>query len=266
MANVCDAFFEILTKFSHPPVLGLIFVIGFVFINRKAFGVTIFLTIFTMALNAYLKSIWQVPLNPELKVEGWAFPSGHTQSSCVFWFFLSLMLKKNWVILLIPILLFGITAGIVHFGYHEWHEILAAIGFAGLEVIFFYYLLKLFDYYKINYYTLGFALTPIVIFIITILPSSMVHNYYWLWYCVAAMLGVSLGSILFDKSYHSYKVENKLVTLAMLLLAAGVIYLVGLAIRPSVISNSVKLFVAGILISLVIPILDKKMSNINYRN
>ncbi|WP_152606904.1 phosphatase PAP2 family protein [Candidatus Jidaibacter acanthamoebae] len=258
--NVSDVFFRILADLSHFNVIALVSISGFVLINRNAFGSALFITIFTMALNAYLKSIWQVPLNPELNKEGWAFPSGHTQSSCVFWFFLSLMLEKRWMIICIPVVLLGVVSGIVHFGYHEWYEILAAIGFAGLEIIFFFYLLKIWDYYQIGFYHLGFLLSIVIVLFLSLLLLPNKQGYFWLWNGLGGMLGISIGWMLLERIFENYEIKHKLVMSGILLALFGGIYFGFHFDETKIVYNSIITFIIGLVISIGLPLIDRRIS------
>ncbi|AIF81451.1 hypothetical protein I862_04455 [endosymbiont of Acanthamoeba sp. UWC8] len=258
--NLSDIFFRILTDLSHFHVIALVSIIGFVLFNRKAFGSALFITIFTMALNAYLKSVWQVPLNPELNKEGWAFPSGHTQSSCVFWFFLSLMLEKRRMIICAPVVLLGVVSGIVHFGYHEWYEILSAIGFAGLEIIFFYYLLKVWDYYQIGFYYLGFFLIVVILLFLSFLLTPNKQGYFWLWNGLGGMLGISIGWMIVEKVYKHYEIKHKkFISFILLVVFTGIFY--GYHFDETKITyNTFITFIIGLIISIGLPLIDRRIS------
>ena len=48
--------------------------LGYLVNSKLRFSRCIFVFLFSMILACYLKSIWQVPLNPALGKAGWAFP------------------------------------------------------------------------------------------------------------------------------------------------------------------------------------------------
>lgn len=109
-------------------------ILGLFFINREAFLNTTFLAIMTIFFGQYLKSIWQIPLNPELGKEGWAFPSGHTILNVVFWPLLCIQLRSSMLTAFMVIILPLSFLGMVHFRYHTWQDIMGGIIF-GLPIV-----------------------------------------------------------------------------------------------------------------------------------
>ena len=81
---------QILLMACNEIVLVPIIILGFLAIDRKIFGHATILLMFIMILNAFLKSIFQVPLSEHLNIDGYAFPSGHMSSAFTFygWLFL----------------------------------------------------------------------------------------------------------------------------------------------------------------------------------
>lgn len=124
------SFFLLLTKqqFIIPFV-----VVGFFFIDSRAFFRGLVALLGTMVLAAYLKSVFQVPLKPHLG-NGWAFPSGHMMAATVFWGVLAWELKQRVFMILLPIILVGIAVALIHFNYHDPMDVLAAFAF-GIVVI-----------------------------------------------------------------------------------------------------------------------------------
>ena len=98
-------------------------------------GISLLLT--SMLLNLALKITFQVPLAPSLGKEGFAFPSRHMQSSIVLYGWLLKSVNKRSIKVVITILLIGISIGLVHLGYHNYFDVLAAV-FLGLLLIFIY--------------------------------------------------------------------------------------------------------------------------------
>ena len=123
--------------FSHDTIIIPLIIIGYIWIDRKVFfhGISLLLT--SMLLNLALKITFQVPLAPSLGKEGFAFPSRHMQSSIVLYGWLLKSVNKRSIKVVITILLIGISIGLVHLGYHNYFDVLAAV-FLGLLLIFIY--------------------------------------------------------------------------------------------------------------------------------
>ena len=123
--------------FSHDTIIIPLIIIGYIWIDKKVFFHGICLLLTSMLLNLALKITFQVPLAPSLGKEGFAFPSGHMQSSIVLYGWLLKSINKLIIKVLIAILLIGISWGLVHLGYHNYFDVLAAV-FFGLLLIFIY--------------------------------------------------------------------------------------------------------------------------------
>ena len=123
--------------FSHDTIIIPLIIIGYIWIDRKVFFHGICLLLTSMLLNLALKITFQVPLAPSLGKEGFAFPSRHMQSSIVLYGWLLKSVNKRSIKVVITILLIGISIGLVHLGYHNYFDVLAAV-FLGLLLIFIY--------------------------------------------------------------------------------------------------------------------------------
>jgi len=171
----------------------LIFVsIGYFSKNRPIFTRVLFILLFSIILNCWLKSVWKIPLAEHLGKEGWAFPSGHMQNSIVFWGWLAWELNKSWVYILAVTFLIGIATSLMHFGYHTSIDIIGAFVFA-LPTLFLYQILIKMP--KITTEKIGLVLTllslPLVYLIHNIQPYSIP---------LGALIGFTLGCSL-EKSY-----------------------------------------------------------------
>ena len=119
---------------KEPVIIGL-FLIGFTFFDRRTFLHALCLLLFTMIYNHWLKSLWQIPLNPALGKQGWAFPSGHMHSSFVFMGFIAWHYSRLKMIT-IPVILVltGVGCSLIVKGYHNLSDVLGACAFGSLSV------------------------------------------------------------------------------------------------------------------------------------
>ena len=132
---VLESFYRFVLFFYHYYFWVPFLLIGMSYIDRKAFNRTCLVVFVSAFLNVYLKYLWQIPLDPSLGKEGWAFPSGHAQFNFVLWASLAWHLRRGWVYFcgcLINVL--GWFA-MVYFKYHTWDDIFAAIFFGFLIIM-----------------------------------------------------------------------------------------------------------------------------------
>lgn len=108
------------------------------------------LVLFTMIFNVFLKSIFLVPLNPALGIQGYAFPSGHMQVAFVFYGFLAIT-YAGWIgrVVLMTILI-GIGYGLVQQGYHTLMDVAGSVMFSLATLWVFMKLISV-GYIKRNY-------------------------------------------------------------------------------------------------------------------
>lgn len=167
--------------------------IGYLTYQKAPFARGLFLLLFTMVLNPFLKDIWQIPLNPDLGKVGYAFPSGHMQTAAAFWLWLAYDLKKPLFKGLVVLLLCAIGFSLQHFGYHTLMDILGALGFAGISLLFYGFWMKRLKetYHPYIGLCLAFAGLPLIY-----LTST--HNAH-VWIATGALVGFSLGWALYHR-------------------------------------------------------------------
>jgi hypothetical protein len=139
--------------------------------------------------------MWHIPLPPEVSSDGYAFPSGHMQSSAAFWGWLAYELRKKWLNYFVITLLFAIGCSLIYMGYHNYNDVIFANIFALVEILFYRLILTKVEKEEEPY--LGLAFAVLAILVIFIIPKSMPN----LWLALGAMLGFSIGS----------KANNKLI-------------------------------------------------------
>ncbi len=109
---------------------------GMIFYKKPIiFWQAFILLFFTMTFSTTLKHIFQVPLNPALGIEGYAFPSGHMQAVVVFYGWLFLMIPHMLVRCIVPLIFIGEGWAMIHCGYHTIDQELAAGLFALITLV-----------------------------------------------------------------------------------------------------------------------------------
>jgi hypothetical protein len=123
-------------------VLVPLIILGFLALDRKVFGHAIILLMFIMILNSFLKSIFQVPLSQHLNIDGYAFPSGHMSSTFIFYGWLLLNTKNNFIRIILGILIAAVGFSLIHKGYHNIYDILGSVFFCTILLAMYSWLAK----------------------------------------------------------------------------------------------------------------------------
>lgn len=131
-----DHFFRFFLSFSHPTVIVPLVVVGYIGLSEKKFYQALSLLFLSMLVNCALKASFKIPLSPTLGKEGFAFPSGHMQSSIVFYGWLFKFCHK-YIKIALSFILVCIAGGLLHFQYHNSIDIAGGI-FFGCMLIFLY--------------------------------------------------------------------------------------------------------------------------------
>lgn len=117
----------IILKFSHQEIIIPLVIVGYIWFNRGVFYSAICLVLLSMLANVALKITFKVPLAPHLGKEGYAFPSGHMQLATVLYGWLIYKTPNNILRIGLSTLIILIGFSLVHAGYHDVKDILAAV-------------------------------------------------------------------------------------------------------------------------------------------
>lgn len=118
---------------SHPAAVATLFFVGFLFHDRTTWGIAIMLTGFSMIVNPALKEFFQ--LARPLGAEGYGFPSGHFQSSVVFYGWVAYMWPNRFIRALIAFFLIGIGFGLVYLGFHYVRDLMGSFVVGGIILL-----------------------------------------------------------------------------------------------------------------------------------
>ena len=119
-------------------------IIGYIYCDRKILFYASCMMYISILLNFILKHTFCIPLTETLIHDGFAFPSGHTQSCMAFYGWIYLSIKKEAHIMStlgLILILFFISIGMIYFGYHDLPDIIAAIITGWILISFFNILL-----------------------------------------------------------------------------------------------------------------------------
>lgn len=197
MMNYLDLFAQLMLKFSHETVILPLLIIGYIWINRDIFFHSICLILISMIFNASLKATFQIPLNPSIGKEGFAFPSGHMQTSVVLYGFLYRFVKHKALKLCLITLLIMIGASLIYCGYHNLMDVSGGAIFALILIGSYKYLIFNRSHVKVQC-----LFIPIMCFVsiclIYIKLTHIIHPHLWMSYY--ALIGLILA-----QAYLEYK-------------------------------------------------------------
>lgn len=144
-------FFRLLTEDICLP-MSIIF--GLIFFDKKLFKNAFLLFLTGILFNYALKITFQIPLNPDLNIQGFSFPSGHGLSRFVIYSFLAYHILSyhylKWT--LYSILMLGNRYYLMFFGFHHKIDIFASYFTGCILLMFYLYLMKQTN--KIFFFTL----------------------------------------------------------------------------------------------------------------
>lgn len=117
-------------------------IVGFLYLDRKTFAFALFILLFTVCINPFLKIIWQMPLPPGAGTHTYGFPSGHLQSALVFWGFLGIRYTNLYWRIFISALIILYTWVLYLKGYHFPIDLLGAACFGCITLILYTFILS----------------------------------------------------------------------------------------------------------------------------
>lgn len=188
---------------SHDKVIIPLLILGYIWFDQKIFFHAIRLILINMLINYSLKVTFQIPLEYyDGKEKGFAFPSGHMQSSVVLYGWLMMKIQDFWYKALTIILLCGVGWGLVHCGYHKYFDVLGGIC-VGFLVIFLYTILA--GKKKI--------ISPVLLFCSTCLMLYIAYIYKipeHVWMAYYALIGTILSEYIFYDEALVLTTKNKI--------------------------------------------------------
>ncbi|MBA4749022.1 MAG: phosphatase PAP2 family protein [Alphaproteobacteria bacterium] len=161
--------------------------VGYLTYKKPIFARALFLLLFTMLLNPYLKSLFEIPLNPCLQKTGWAFPSGHMQTTFSLWGWLIWEIKRKDFALFGVLLITAVGGSLLHFQYHNLLDLGGAVGFGALTLLIYKAACTFLP--PKNHPYLGTMMAALGLVLIYLTPENLPH----MWIAEGALVGFSLG-------------------------------------------------------------------------
>jgi|GEM_PF-1140393 len=202
--------------------IAVIFIIGYVFIDRAVFALSVLLYCFSIILNTYLKDLFQIPLNPDVfTTPGWAFPSGHTQALANVLIYICWHYRNVWLWLASLICFTVSTCSIVHFGYHNWIDILGGLAVAAFVVSSFILVRRSFP---LPPYIWGGILTVATVLLSTFVIAQGELEYRHVWGVMSMAMAFYSGWLVFEREVSKKYSPIKMLLLVLANIAAITIF------------------------------------------
>lgn len=189
-----DNIANIFLTFGHDTIIVPLVILGYIWFDRKIFYSAICLGLLNMIFNAALKVTFKIPLDPSLNKDWFAFPSGHMQNVVILYCWLMAKIQKGFINIIGLIILIGEAWALVHFGYHNYYDILGAIIFGSILLLVY----QKFLYIKIK----EPALSLMMFFCGSIMMVYIAYVYYirhHLWVSFYGFVGIIISEIIFSK-------------------------------------------------------------------
>lgn len=235
---------EIMTKlflsFSHETVILPLIIIGYIWFNQNVFFQAICLLLSSMLLNTALKVTFKIPLNPELGKTGFAFPSGHMQSSTVFYGWLYSYFKNFKFRVFIIFVLLGVGYSLVYNRFHNYLDVFGAIFFGVSLILSAHLVIKKYP----NIYDLICITFASLVMLYIYLINTLTH-YNWMVYL--ALIGIIFSHRIFVRTFDAALTKRfKLLNTVIAILLVGCIKMVFGLIDHSNIIYILQWFLVGL--------------------
>jgi undecaprenyl-diphosphatase len=196
----------------------IILLIGIYFVDRKNFLKVLAYMLGSSFINVILKSLFKIPLKSHIGKDWYAFPSGHAQSSATFYGTIMTTMKNTLISLICCVVIAGICWALVDHNYHDWIDVIAAVGAAMAVIILFNWVDRVI--FKDNFMLFVISLTILNITISHLYPIIGAHT----WLSQGALFGLSATAIL--ERFIGFKSINPIIDFIIAL--AGIFAIIGL--------------------------------------
>lgn len=209
---------------SNAPFIITLIIFGIFCIDRDVFIKTTLISIGSAFVCAYLKYVFQVPLNPDLGKIGYAFPSGHTMFNFVFWASLIWQSRSAFLLLIAMIIIPINYFAMVYFGYHTWSDIFAGIGFS-IPIILFFIIWE-FSYASLTGLAIIVGLLSISShYMLTFDTQYHIINYSWVGFYYGAYAAI-ITLMLVEEKYEQILISKMSFKSLLLMLISATLFLV----------------------------------------
>lgn len=253
-----DNIANIFLTFGHDTIIVPLVILGYIWFDRRIFYSAICLVLLNMIFNAALKVTFKVPLDPSLNKDWFAFPSGHMQNVVVLYCWLMAKIRKSFINIIGLIILTGEAWGLVHFGYHNYYDIVGAIIFGSILLLVY----QKFLYVKVKEPKLSLIMLLCSI-IMMVYIAYVYYIRYHLWMIFYSFVGIIISEVIFSKlDYLNQEHLNKrslkwfLTKIMATILCFGAILLIKLVFQSEYMSglSNFIIHIQWVLISFCIPL------------
>lgn len=185
-----DELYKFFLSFVHNPVLLPLIIIGYIWLDRRIFFHAASILLLGMLVNGALKYTFRIPLSPSIGKTGFAFPSGHMQTSVTFYGWIFDFTNKYIIKAGIIVIFFGMGLGLMHFNYHDMIDVLGGIACAIFLIKLYKYLLKKYGDEKLS--LISIIISTLLILYIYAVDGIRGHSFM----AYYSLIGFSISEIL----------------------------------------------------------------------
>jgi undecaprenyl-diphosphatase len=205
-------------RFGHNDIIISIAVLGILFHRHKSYDKALCFLCFSMIVNQLLKSLFKIPLFPHLG-KGYAFPSGHMHSTMIFYGYILSKEKDLRMKIALAFILLMESFCLVYLNFHNWNDVLGAIGFALIELAVYQLLREVFSERFIA--VLSIALSIVTMLSLRFILHIDIKAHVWMSFYV---LCSTLVCIKFFSKVELKNLRDRLITLIVIIPPAALVH------------------------------------------
>jgi len=248
-----DSYWIFITKLGDETFYVALLPIVYLLISREL-GFKLILLFMTSAwINVTLKAILAMPRPPQelwkVEASGYGFPSGHAQSSTVFWGYLSYKVRIRAFILFATLMVLLIAYSRVYLGVHYPHDVAGGI-IIGLALILISHIIehRLSHHFMKTHYS--FKILMLFFYSLFVLLLLLVVKDLIIVKIAGLILGGGLGHIIVNEKYGIREISSFKIRATMTIMGEMLVFICYMLVRK--VLNPLILYLGFMVLGLII--------------
>lgn len=175
VVNAWDLLWYLVTQFGSDYFYVAALTIIYLGLNRKLGKKLATIELSNIWLSAFLKDFFKIPRPPpsewKYKVEGYGFPSGHTQGTTVFWGYLSLYFSSVLLLVLTILIVLLVAYSRLELGVHSLLDVVGGAFFGVIVLVFGFFVEKKVIKKIKNYTSYVWVSLPLIFFAVSVISG-----------------------------------------------------------------------------------------------